>query len=286
MGIFLLLLSLLIHQGESVIVKEYGKRYGSGGMFFNAIICLFSVLFFFIIDKDGLRFPPGLLIYGGISCLMYAAGFYSGYLALKLGSYANTKMIGSAGIIINVVYGTGFLGEPLSAMKIAAIAMIFAAVFLMNYQKADEKKAAFNFKWLIAVIVMVISNAAIGILKKEQQLFFHGACDNEFMILSYIGSVVFLLLFALIGEKGKITDTLKHGTLFGALAGLCNGASNFITLVVYALVPMSVVSPVSAGGGIILSFVISSVIYKEKFTIRQMISAVVCVVALVMFQLA
>lgn len=279
-----MILSLVAHQGETMIVKAYGKKYGSGGMFFNAIICLFSLAFFFIVDKDGLYFPKALFLYGGISCVMYAAGFYSAYLAFKLGSYANTRMMTSTTIIISVVYGVCFLGEPLNAIKILAIALLFLAIFLMNYQK-DEKKTPFNFKWLIAVIVTVVSNGAIGILKKEQQMYFQGACDNEFMILSLVGAVVSLVLLSVIGEKGNMINTLKHGTAFGVLAGLCNGATNFITLVVYNFVPISVVSLVTAGGGMVLTFVVSSFIYKEKFTVRQLISAVICVISLILFQL-
>ena len=92
MGTLCMVLSMLVHQGETVLVKEHGKRHGSGGMLFNAVICLFSAVFFLLTDRNGFHFPGKLLVYGGIS--------------------------------------------------------------------------------------------AIGIIKKEQQLFFGGACDNEFMLLS------------------------------------------------------------------------------------------------------
>ena len=67
-----------------MLVKEHGRRHGSGGMLFNALICLFSAVFFLLTDRNGFQFPAKLLIYGSISAVMYAAGFYSMYLALIL----------------------------------------------------------------------------------------------------------------------------------------------------------------------------------------------------------
>ncbi len=286
MGTLCMVLSMIVHQGESILVKEHGRRHGSGGMFFNAVICLFSAVFFLLSDRNGFSFPAKLLVYGGISAVMYAAGFYSMYLALKFGSYANTNLMTSLILVITVVYGAWFLGEPFGAGKIAASSMVLLAIFLMNYAPADRSKPAFSFKWLLSVTVSVLCNSAIGILKKEQQIFFGGTCDNEFMLLSLGGAFLLLLLPGFWEEKNRMTVTAKQGLLFGMVAGLLNGATNCLSLIAYSLIPISVVDPVTSGGGMVLSFLVSLLFYKEKFTFRQWLGAVVCVAALVLFQAA
>ena len=35
--VLLLALYVILNEGEGVVVKNYGKKYGSGGMFFNAV---------------------------------------------------------------------------------------------------------------------------------------------------------------------------------------------------------------------------------------------------------
>lgn len=152
MGTLLILLAILIHQGEGMIVKHYGNKYGSGGMFFNAVICLFSMLFFILTDKNGFYFPPMLFAFGLVSCLMYAAGFGFMYLALQCGSYALTRLIASMSGIIAILYGIVFLEEPAGWLTYLAIGLVFLSVILMNYRKKEQgEKKGFSLKWLIYV---------------------------------------------------------------------------------------------------------------------------------------
>ena len=67
MGALLLVLDMITQQGEGMTVRAYGKRHAVGGMFFNAVICLFSMIFFFITDKGGLVFTKELIAYGVVS---------------------------------------------------------------------------------------------------------------------------------------------------------------------------------------------------------------------------
>ena len=53
MGFLFICLNQAAHQVEGMLVRRYGRKHGAGGMFFNAIICLFSMFFFVITDRDG-----------------------------------------------------------------------------------------------------------------------------------------------------------------------------------------------------------------------------------------
>ena len=44
-GMLFVMGSLVSHQLETMIVKRYGDKYGKGGMFFNAIICIFAMIY-------------------------------------------------------------------------------------------------------------------------------------------------------------------------------------------------------------------------------------------------
>ena len=286
MKTFLIVASLIASQLEIMIVKSYGDRKKNGGEFFNAIICFFSMLFFVVTDKDGLYFPAPLFLYGIISCIGYASGFYFTYLGLQCGSYANTNMVSSLGTVLTVVYGTVFLKEPSNLVTWIAVALIILAIVLMNSEKnMDERGYRFSFKWLIYVLLSVVGNFVINVMKREQQIRFGGACDNEFLIISIFGAFLFLFVYGIFVNRCHLGTALKSGVLHGALAGVCNGAANLLNIIVLLYVPISIVSPVQAGGGLLLAFVVSSLFYKEKFTKMQILSAAIGVVALVLFKI-
>lgn len=288
MGFLLILLNQTAHQVESMLVRRYGKKHGAGGLFFNAIICLFAMIFFVLTDRDGFNFPGELFLYGFVSCLMFAAGFYSMYLALQLGSYAISKLICSFSGVFAIVYGLVFLKEPAGVITYIAFALVFTSVFLMNYKtgggEKDEEKG-FSLKWLICVLVSLVSNGMIAVLSRMQQIRFDNACDNEFMMLSLGGAFAALLAIALITERSGLKQMLKFGTLYGGLAGLMNGAGNLVNLATYIFLPISVVTPIRTGLGIVMNFAVSVLLYKEKFTHRQLVSAVIGVLALVLLTL-
>jgi len=49
--------------------------------------------------------------------------------------------------------------------------------------------------------------------------------------------------------------------------------------------PLSIISPISTALGIVISFVISVVVYKEKFTFIQYISAFIGIIAAVLLNI-
>lgn len=288
MGYLLLFLAALLHQVETVIVKKYGQKHQVGGMFFNAVICLFSMVFFVVTDKDGLNFPKEIWAYGIISCGMFAAGFYYMYAALKTGSYALTKLLSSFSGIITISYGMFILKEPANWLTYVALFLVFLSVFMMNYGKKDaqDTKKSFSVRWLLYVIVTLAANGFIGIIRRAQQIRFDAACDNEFMIISLGGAFVALTLFGLFMERERLGYIVKHGTLYGAIAGAFNGATNFTTLLVLLYLPISVSTPISTGAGVVLSFAISILFYKEKFTKMQFSSAIIGMIALVLLKIS
>ncbi len=288
MGILLICINQVAHQIEGVLVRRYGKKHGSGGLFFNAILCLFAMLFFILSDRNGFTFPSELFLYGGISALAFAAGFYSMYLALQIGSYALSRLIVSFSGVFAIGYGLIILKEPAGVLTYIALALVFASMFLMNYKPGGDsnEKKSFSVKWLICALISLFSNGAIAILSRMQQIRFDNACDNEFMVLSLGGSFAALMLIGFITERGRLKSVLRYGILYGGAAGLANGAANLANLATYLFLPISLATPLRSGLGIVTNFALSVFLYKEKFTRRQLISALIGVLALILLKIA
>lgn len=290
--VFIMLASATLAQAEGITVKSYGQKHKLGGMFFNAVICAFAAIFFIvkeIVLKGVFEVPVALIPYALASCFMYALGFYTMYLALQWGSFGMTRLITSFNGIIAIVYGIVFLGERPHFVTYIAIVLVFAAVFLMRIEDAilkkdgEENQNPISVGWLICVALCVISNGMIAVLSKAQQNVFGGECDGEFKALSYIGAFVLLAGIGILRERKNIDYILKHGMTYGMIAGVINGANNFLQLVVYALADLSVASSMLTGMGLIASFAVSAVIYKEKFTRIQLISVGIGFLAFILF---
>ena len=97
-GYLLILVYAVLNIGESVVVKLYANRYKSGGMIMNALIALFAFVFFLVTDivsTDGFYFPAEMIPLGLINSALYAIGFYSMFLALRVGPYGLSRLISS-----------------------------------------------------------------------------------------------------------------------------------------------------------------------------------------------
>ena len=280
----LIFLGLFANQFETILIKSYGAKRGKGGMFFNAIVCLFAMIYFFLSDKGGLQFPLGIVVYGLINSTMYATGFYTMYVALSLGSFGLTKLFMSFGIIISTFYGIVFLNEPTSPLTYIAFTMIMLSLFMMNYQK-DDGGQKITLKWVIYMLLVVASNAIISIIGRMQFGDYGDQFNNEFLIISLGGGALYLFIMGLIFERDSLKSTFKNGFLYGAGAGVFNGINNLLTLVTYNYLAISFTSPVRAGLGMILSFLVSIILYREKFSKRQIISVIIGIVAVILMNL-
>lgn len=285
MGWLYLFLGQFVHLSEGMIIKYYGKKYGVGGFLTNGLISFFSMIFFLVSDTDGFYFPKEIWGFGIISSLLYATGFYAMYIALKSGSFAITRLVTSLSTIFPIFYGLIFLDEKATNFTYTGMVLIFVSMFLINYKKSDinNQKPGYR-KWIIALLFTVISNGFISIVMRAQQLYFGDQCSNEFMILSLGGSCIALLIAGILKDNKSLIHTLRHGGFLGACAGVANGISNYLTLLIYLYIPISVATPMRTGLGLILTFVVSILIYKEKFTKQQLIGAAIGIIALILLK--
>ena len=284
-GMILVFIALAVHQIESILVKAYGKNHGNGGMFFNSIICLFAMVYFFVTDNGGLVFPKEIIIYGIVNSTMYAVAFYTAYVAYRTGSFGLTRLFASFSILLTIFYGIIWLGEPATVLTYVALVLIIISLVMMNCNEDADNTQKITFKWAFSVLLTVVSGAALAIIGRMQFGVYGDTYKNEFLIISLGGASLLLFLLGLILERKNFKTTLKYGLFYGAGAGICNGINNLVTLVTYNYLPISFTSPVKMGLGMVISFVVSVLVFKEKFTRRQLISAAVGVAAVVLMSL-
>jgi len=297
MGVLCILIQQLANQGETMLVRRYGKKHGAGGFLFNGVICLFAMIFFFITDTGGLCFLPGLWKFGIINAILYASGFYFAYVAYRVGPYLLTHAIAGLSFAFPMFYGLFILKDDANYMTYLALGCTFLSFFLMLYariRKQKEKENAeenkeekkLSFLWLIATIITLVSNGLISILAKMEQAVYSTLYSNEYMIITLSGATIFLLTFGFITERKTMKQTFLKGSTYGMAAGLLNGAKNFANLMAISLIPLSLLSPLRSAIGKPLNIFVALVIYKERFTLLQYLSIGISILAAILIQVA
>ena len=281
-GYTLIVLFTLINLGERVIVRTYGRKHGSGGLILSAITSLFASVFFLVTDKGGFYAPTEMIWLAVINACLIGAGFYGTFAAYQNGPYGLTRLVSGFYLLFTIFYGIVFLKESTTVMTYIGIAMVIAAMVLINYKKSDEKaEKRGSLKWLFWVLASTVANGFIGIITRYQQIRFEDACSNEFQFVSFLGGFVLLALIGLVVDKDKLGRVIKTGSLYGFGAGILNGAKNFLTLVIYLYLPLSIVSPLKMGLSLVGSFAVAFLMYKEKYTKKQLLGVAIGAAAII-----
>ena len=130
-------------------------------------------------------------------------------------------------------------------------------------------------------IAMALSNAMCTIVQREEQVRFAGAYKNEFMLIALLASFVAMLAIGLVRERRDLKTVMKLGAVPAVLTGAANGATNLLVMICTATIATSIFYPVISGGGMVLAYIISVTLFKEKFTTMQKIGILLGVASLV-----
>ncbi len=284
-----LIIHTVAHQCETMLVRKYGRKYGSGGMFFNGVICLFATIFFIFSDTDGFHFSPGIWQFGVVNALLYAAGFYFVYVAFKTGQIFITQKITSMSFIFPILYGIIFLNEKANVITYCVIILCIISAILMSYKKREPSQEKQQKKvtavWLIATLITLFSNGFISIVAKEQQKYFGGLHSNEYMIVTLSIASAFLFVFGFIAERKNMKTSITKGSLYGIGAGLLNGVKNAVNLALIMAVPFTILSPLQKAIGIPVNFLVAFFFYKERYTKLQYFAIILSVFTIVLMQI-
>jgi len=91
------------------------------------------------------------------------------------------------------------------------------------------------------------------------------------------------VVYVLIKERANLANNLRAGLFPALYGGIGNGATNLIVLAVpVAMLPAAVFFPVLSAGQIIITSLLSVLVYKEKLIPRQVVAILFGVAAIVL----
>lgn len=280
MAMLLIIVSVCTSLAEGIFIKKYNSRHSKGGFLFTGLISLFSMMYFIVTNTDGFYCPAEVIPYAVIAGILYCSASFLTYVALSCGSFAMSMLILSYGIVFSIGYGIIFLKEPATLYTYIGLAIIMVSLYLVRGAK-DASGKKFSVKWLVCILLSVFGSGMFGVIQRMQQIRFENSCTNEFMIIALGLSAAALLIVGFIKDGKDLKYIVKNGSLYAILAGFSNGATNGLSLIVNTMIAISIASPTRAGVKIILSFIMSKLIFKEDFLKRQIVGILLGAVGLV-----
>ena len=205
--------------------------------------------------------------------------------ALKTGSMALTSLIMQLALIGVTAWSFVFWHVTISPLVIVGLLLVVIALWLCLWTGKNTQER-FNPKWIFYVVIMFVGNAGCAIVQRTQQMQFDGKYGG-FLMLIATGISLIICLVSFLRDK-KLTDKklIQKTFIFPAAAGICNGLLNlFVIILATSTLSPSLIYPVLAIGGLMLTTMFSAFVFKEKMHWRQWLGIAIGAVAVVFLSL-
>ncbi len=269
---------------QNVLKKGYDNRSSSPGVFyFGAVMSVSAMLVFLVSGIGTLRFLPEVLPYSIVFAVSYFAAMMGQFLALRYGPLSLTTLIASYSLLLPTLYGLIFLHDDISPLFFPGLALLILSLLLIYLKRNREKtNTSVSWKWIVFLIIGFVGNGMCSIVQKMQQISMEGQFKNELMIYALLLITVLMLLSGRILERGQFRTTLREGWKFAVPCGLCNGIVNLLTMVLAGMMAASVEFPILSAGSLLVTFLFSVCLYREKLSLRQWIGAATGVASIIL----
>ena len=271
---------------QNILKKLYNKRCAGGVYCFCGLVSFFAMLFFLAVNRDW-SYPVELLLPSFAFAVSYAVATVFAVLAIRYGSLAISSLVISCSLLIPSFYGIVCLGEPISATLFLGTAFLIVALILVNYEKKQDKLPRIRLKWVFFLFLAFLGNGMCSTVQKAEALFYGKQGENCFMIvaLAMVSLMMLVLTLCVKEERQCAANTLKKGWLLALLSGVFNGLTNYLVLYLNPRLPASVMFPVISAGGLILVFLYSFFIERERFNVWQKVGFFVGLASIVLLNL-
>lgn len=251
---------------------------------YNSVLGLFTAIIFFAINGFRVNFSPYSFILSMLVNVFVTVYTLIGFKLLKSATMATyTLFLMSGGMIVPYVYGILFLGESVSALKIAGLLVVLGGVIFSNFSR--EK---INFKQLIMCISIFLINGFVSVFSKLHQIEanFYKVNAEEFVMLGGIFKFIFagiLFMFTKNAEGSKQSKKIALPLAVIIISAAAGGVSYLFQLFGAAALPATVIYPFVTGGSIILSSLAGAVFFGDKLSKNAILGIVLCFFGTIMF---
>ncbi len=281
LNVFYLVAIIVGVSGQSIVKKPYTQKTSGGGVYFFNMLLSMAALLFFVATSSKLNLNLAYVPYSIGFAVAYAVSSVFMVLAIAYGSLSLTSLFISYSLMIPTIYGL-ILGEPVGNGFLPGMILLVISIFLTNKR---DKKAKISFKWVIFVLLSFIGNGMCTVVQKMQQVASGGKYKNEFMIVALAIVTIVMFTISLFQERRDIKFYAKSGWHWALICGVLNGMVNLFVMILSGRMSVSLMFPLISAGGLIVTYIVSRLFYKEKLTRIQLVGFIFGLAAVVLLNI-
>ncbi len=208
--------------------------------------------------------------------------------AMGNGPASMVTLIYSCGFLVPIFYGLIFWEESVSFFQWLGVGLLFV-VLLLIIEKKNEKNALIT--WLPFAVLTMLGSGTNAIFQKTHQ---YSAFSDElpfFLVYSLFFSAVFMSAALLIIREKQANSPhpppkqAAKSIVVPLCLGVCVCAMNFLNLTLSGKLSSVILFPVCNIGSMLLTTMISAMIYKDKPTKKQALAFLLGIIAILMIGL-
>ena len=288
------MLAVLCVGGQFAVVKLYQAKVGNG-LITSLLFSLFSgiiasILFFcFCGFKVAVNLFAFLTATGGILCIVGYTVIGMKMMSIgRITVYTMFLMLG--GMFVPFLYGVIFLGEPITFLKIAGIALLVVALLLPVFKKNEEKNSNIKLFTILGIVVFLL-NGMVGVFNKIHQVSPNAISTFEFCY--WQNSISVIIISAVLPvcalskkEMGMVFANTKKAVQVWWLIFLfavASQAGGILQLFAAKTIEASVMFPIVTGGVMVITALFGAIFFKEKIDLNICISLFLSIISTVLF---
>ena len=282
MNIFYLVTIILFVAGQNIVQKPYSVKTKGQGAYLFGLMTAFASMLFFVFSSKNMQWDIRIIPYSLLFATVYATSTIATFVAIASGAMSLTSLITSYSLMIPTVYGLIFLHESISIGFVCGIVLLMISLFLINQKTGSVK---ISLKWVISVTIAFVAGGLCSVFQNLQQVTFNGAYKNEFMIVALLFVSIVFFIMVLVKEKNGLISYVKTGWYMGLFCGIMNGIVNLFVMILSARMSVSIMFPLISAGGIIVTYIFSRFVFKERLTNRQFAGFILGIISVVLLNL-
>ena len=280
MGFVYVLLISVFTSVQAIFKKAYARR---GGVFiFGSIQAVAACLFFFVREGFTVNFSTDVLPYAIGFGLSYCAVIIFSHLAIRIGSMSLTSLATSYSLLIPTAYGLLFDSDTVGWLFYVGLVLLVVSLFLINYPSGGISVTPV---FALFALLALVGNGLCSIFQTVQTTAFAGRYDGGFMIVALLIALVVFLSLSFACERREIIPSLGRGVHLMVLCGIANAAVNLFVMLAAQIMDKSLMFPMISAGGIILTWLVATFIYKERMNMKQNIGMLLGIASVVFFNI-
>ncbi len=274
----LLVVSLIFNVAMTVTKKLYNRTAPAGresNWFYNTCMSAACLLFILIFSIDPTASEPfgaitdfsfvsaGLGILFGVLVL---AQSYTYMWALEIGPFSYTSVIVSLASLIAALSGLWF-GESIDLFQYFGMGIMVLCIIFSTDKNNGSRKS--SIKWLAIALVSCLTNGFVGVMQKIHQSTEYKGQSTAFLVSAFVfmtivSSLIWLYERKKAGEK-RFNPDAKQIT-FALVSGATFAVPHVANLYLAGAMPSAVFFPIVNTGGLILTILAATLLFKEKVT--------------------